>query len=199
MLLKRFPDVVVALRDIAGTSVDSRLLPTERALIESARTSRRRAELFAGRLAAVDALEVFSSPRPAVLTDDKGRPKLVPHSRLHISIAHDAGLAVAAVSVHPVGIDVIDLNRLDQTDRVVRHLQPRGNLVSTALLWTAWESLSKQTGKGLRSIARDTEFDRMKQEGAMTTARTGRSVLRWWTEENALLCVSVDQGATTAE
>lgn len=183
---------------------ESTLSPPERALVESARSDRRRQELTAGRIAAratLEALRPLPSPLPDVLADPSGRPVCVPDVGVFVSIAHDEGMAAAAVARAPIGLDVLRLDRADQADRVVRARIDTGRATGLLrqvdapwsdglVLWTAWEALGKLSGEGVLGEAMLTRLE-PEPHGHALVARTRDAELRWWIEGGFAVCLAL--------
>jgi 4'-phosphopantetheinyl transferase EntD len=174
--------------------------PGERTLVTSAGSEHRRRELVGGRLAGIDALGASSVARPQILMNSEGRPVLEPPDGRHISIAHDAGVAVAAVGDAPVGVDVIPLARQPQARRVVdEHIsKARGVPLDghhrpwpqALMLWTAWEALGKQSGHGVLGGASLEHLSPAPGPDGTALAAAGSRLVRWWVEGEALLCLA---------
>jgi phosphopantetheinyl transferase (holo-ACP synthase) len=111
---------------------------------------------------------IVPHPKRGYLELRTGSGGLVPGAYLNIS--HTSGLAVAALSPHPVGVDVEKLSR-DPSRALERFLSEsdRGNLqafrspdprVSGALLlWTAKEAFAKALGLGIQAGLSRLEVD----------------------------------------
>ncbi len=176
----------------------------ESALVAAARSEGRRLELRAGRAAASRAFEAAGlTPAPAVLSEASGRP-VVDTPGWHVSIAHDARIALAAVARRPVGVDVLDLSRGDDVARVVGARIASGRarpllgagvpaVPSHLLLWSAWEALGKRTGGGILSGPMMLDIEaRPVDEGAV--ARVAGEHVWWFIDGGLLVCI-----ATTPE
>jgi len=170
-------------------------------LVSTGATPRRRGELSAGRKAAALAFDALAvGGRPSVLSDDAGRPRLVPPGEWHVSLAHDGLLAAAAVARAPIGIDLIDLRRLAQLTRVVRDRIVTERAVGLVgdfaahpaplLLWSAWEALGKQTGGGVLSGPMQALIEPRVDEEGQATASVGNSRLQWWLDDHHFFCLA---------
>lgn len=195
----RLADAVVAVRSLEGAVTDTDLLPGEHGLVDAAPSEQRAMELRAGRAAARDAFHAAGvTPRPSVLAAPDGRPRLEPPGGWHVSLAHDGGLAAAAVGHAPVGLDLFDLARTEQASRVVARRIESGrarDLVGehrpfphAAMLWTAWEALGKRTGAG---VFGGMEITLEPRPGDLPAeARTGDVLVRWWQHDGVLVCLA---------
>ena len=175
----------------------------ERLLVEEARTENRRLELRAGRAAARQAFEAAGLfPVPAVLPDASGRP-VVDLPGWHVSLAHDARVAVAAVAADVVGLDVIDLSRAGDVARVVgariasgraRPLCGRGlaGLGPAMLLWSAWEALGKRTGGGVLSGPMLLDIAPVPVDDGAVALLAGARV-RWYRDSEVLVCLATSE------
>ena len=142
--------------------------PLERALFERGKTEKRRAEFFAGRVAAHEAVRAIGVAEPfevlaQVGGEDVGRPVLQPPGGVAVSISHSSGQAVAiAARGEPLGVDLESASlspdasfareafaegELARWDIVPPALQP----ARLALAWAAKEAVLKVWGVGLRA------------------------------------------------
>lgn len=101
------PDDVATLSKLAIRH----LTPTEQCLLSNLRSSKRRAEFCAGRIAAKLAIAAspfcFSSTNPEIGRTPLGAPFVLGSQRsIHLSISHSATFAVAVVAGYPVGVDL---------------------------------------------------------------------------------------------
>ena len=166
----------------------------------SPRTSRR------GRLATKKAtLETHPGLHPReveVVPDERtGRPRLLvrgEESALWVSITHRSGLAVAAVSPAPVGIDLETFE--DRTRAFLEEAfsvaELRGLLEAAdpkfdaACMWAAKEAALKRAGIGLRSDLRAHQVSADLQGGAVVEGPTGRFGIRFYDLGGKVLAVS---------
>lgn len=205
MALWLFDDAVVALVAMDEAHDASILQPEEQALVDTARTPKRRSEVLAGRLAARTAFENAGLTRPpAVLRAADGTPQLEPTTEgWFVSIAHDGDWAVAAVSRASVGVDVLPTSRFESAERVVserlktnraKALMPHApaSWPDTALSWTAWEALGKHDGRGVFPAMNLEITIESGPEGL--TGRAGNVRLRWWEASGALFCLATNEG-----
>ena len=206
-----FPGAAVAVRTLDTPHVD-RLTTAERALFEQipAERAERRAEWYAGRLAAHDALAACGHPeaaRASVLRDPEGRP-IVAGAQVAISHGRTIASAVAALPGAPwphVGIDIVDPH--DQTrllriaERVLRGPEPELARAhpqdGLRLIWGAREAVAKATHTGMFAFAltrvHATGIERDPRR--ITTNRPGIEV-RWLTLDGGEILVVA--GATDA-
>lgn len=200
-------DATIAIVELAAFSDPHLLSGPERALVEEAKTPERRGEVLGGRLAAHEAFRAAGVEEPpSVLRAKDGRPRLEPpQPGWYVSLAHDAGLACAAVSEVPVGVDVFALERLASATRVVERRIATGRARSlrrtvdvpvpdAALLWTGWEALGKLDGEGvLRAMERELVVVALERPGVWQGRAAGVQ-LRWWTWGDALFCLATVAG-----
>ena len=162
-------------RDWATT----RLTPRERDLWGQMR-GRRSDEWLAGRIAAKDAVaalqisdgshhppswpEITTSSSP----EDRGRP--LTSSPYHVSISHSHGLAAAAASFAPVGVDVEAHTRhwpreaLELAGCITVRL-PRPRDLMPAVAWSCAEAVLKQRGCGIKHGIDAVTLTRVTDEG----------------------------------
>jgi phosphopantetheinyl transferase len=194
-------DLVLATHRLDAEVPASALRPGEQGLVDAAQGDHRRRELAAGRAAARLAFAAAGAPpHLQVLADAKGRPVVEPPGPWHVSIAHDGALAAAAVSLAPVGVDLIPLARAEAARKVVERRISTGRArplaVASArpfdealLLWTAWEALGKRTGGGVLSGVMDEPLC-VDASGEHPAASAGGVRLRWLLVDGHLCCVA---------
>jgi malonyl CoA-acyl carrier protein transacylase len=137
-----------------------------------------------------------------------GRPRLFiagKESALWLSITHRDGLAVAALSPAPLGIDletfedkpqsfleeafgVLELKTLLDASAKGEDLR-----VQVACLWSAKEAALKRAGVGLKADLRAHEVTPDESGGAVVDGPTGRFGIRFYTVEGKVLAVSAPQ------
>ena len=167
---------------------------------------KRKDEWRAGRLAVKKAiLETHAGLQATdveVAADDRtGRPRLLlrgSESALWISITHREGLAVAAVSPAPVGIDLETFE--DRTRAFLEeafHVKELRGLLEAAdprfdaaCMWAAKEAALKRAGVGLRSDLRAHTVSADQQGGAVVEGPTGRFGIRFYDLGGKVLAVS---------
>lgn len=161
-------EVVYLARDTEGERAMAArlsLTPAEREDLARYRSSKRRAEYLAGRLAAKKAaacaLGRTGCSTLEILRQPNGAPWVKRHRALRISIAHSARLAVAAVAYHPIGLDLeLETQRPRELARwffspdELHQLSTKSGADWHALanlLWTRKEAVAKvgQWGSGL--------------------------------------------------
>jgi phosphopantetheinyl transferase len=194
----RWKGATVVVRRLRARVLAAELSRGERALVQAARSPKRRQELRVGRATLHAALRAAGEKRSTeVLSSKQGRPQLVGLTGWCVSLCHGGELVAAAVARGPVGIDVEPLSRLPQVTRVVEGWThpPRGAPVPELpvplafLQWTAWEALGKLTGKGVLAGAKSFIRPELTADGLVARSRGRR--LRWWTLADHILCVAV--------
>jgi malonyl CoA-acyl carrier protein transacylase len=187
--------------------------PAERAQHAAFKAPKRADEWRAGRLAAKKAaMDTHPGIGPldveVVAESDSGRPRLRlkgQESALWLSISHRAGLAMAALSPGPVGLDletVEDRERsfleeafsvgelksmLDATDAGA---DPR---VFAACMWSAKEAALKRAGVGLKADLRAHHVVPDGQGGATVSGPTGTVGVRFFDAGGLVLAVTAPQ------
>ena len=92
--------------------------------------------------------------------DERGKPFLRGHEKIHISLSHSGELAACAAAEEPVGVDVEQRKQRSGSQRILRRLHEREREWLLGLpedrreqafydLWVRKESFLKATGEGL--------------------------------------------------
>lgn len=92
--------------------------------------------------------------------DERGKPFLRGHEKIHISLSHSGELAACAAAKEPVGVDVEQRKQRSGSQRILRRLHAREREWLLGLpedrreqafydLWVRKESFLKATGQGL--------------------------------------------------
>jgi phosphopantetheinyl transferase len=199
---------------VAGAQAESAWFSgPERAQHASYKVPKRADEWRAGRLAAKKAVvETHPGLGPldveVVADSESGRPRLViqgQESALWLSISHRSGLAVAALSPGPVGVDletIEDRERsfleeafnvgelkamLDATDGGA---DPR---MFAACMWAAKEAALKRAGVGLKADLRAHHVVPDGEGGATVSGPTGTVGVRFFDAAGLVMAVSAPQ------
>ncbi|HUR62159.1 MAG TPA: SDR family NAD(P)-dependent oxidoreductase [Candidatus Thermoplasmatota archaeon] len=214
------PEPALPLPEVAGVRfaaepvrdapLDDRFTAAEKAQHARFTVPKRAQEWRAGRLAAKQAVAQGRGARPAdveVRGDESGRPRLFVAGReaadLHLSLTHRDGLAVAAVSEAPVGIDLEPVEAKPQSfleeafgiaelkDLLEASARGEDIAAQVACLWTAKEAALKRAGVGLRSDLRAHEVTPDEHGGAVVVGpATGRMGVRFFGMDGKVLAVS---------
>ncbi|MGB0651660.1 MAG: SDR family NAD(P)-dependent oxidoreductase [Thermoplasmatota archaeon] len=177
----------------------------ERAHLATLTVPKRAAEWAAGRLAVK---EVARRVEPALdptdiwaEADENGRPHLViagNRAPVHLSITHRDGLAIAALSESPLGIDLETIEakpasfheeafNADERAALGRSAQPD---VEAVCLWAAKEAAFKQAGTGLAASLREHTVRADGQGGAVVEGPLGTFAVRFYDVAGRVLAVS---------
>jgi malonyl CoA-acyl carrier protein transacylase len=181
----------------------------ERAQHAGFKVPKRADEWRAGRLAAKKAaVETHPGVGPLEVTvvadGESGRPRLViegQESALWLSISHREGLAVAALSPGPVGIDletVEDRERsfleeafnVGELKTLLDAADPR---VDAACLWAAKEAALKRAGVGLKADLRAHTVSPDGEGGATVAGPTGHVGVRFYDLGGMVFAVTAPQ------
>ncbi|MES2154544.1 MAG: SDR family NAD(P)-dependent oxidoreductase [bacterium] len=194
----------------SGPADDAHFTAGERAKHASFPVDKRRDEWRAGRLAAKQAF-IASHPGCSPLDvevhgDESGRPKFVlkgQESALWLSISHRAGLAIAAVSPAPVGVDLETVEErprsfLEEAFAVAELkalLASDDPKVEATAMWTAKEAALKRAGVGLKSDLRQHVVTADGQGGAVVegpafASQGGRFGVRFFMVDGKVCAVS---------
>ena len=165
-------------------------------------------EWRAGRLAAKQAA-MDTHPGTAlrdfeVKGDEKGKPRLFwdgADTGLHLSITHREGLAVAAISDKPIGIDLETVEErpqsfLEEAFAVVelRHLLTAADAkTEVAAMWAAKEAALKRAGVGLKADLRAHHVTPDDAGGAVVEGPTGRFGIRFYAMDGKVLAVTAPE------
>jgi malonyl CoA-acyl carrier protein transacylase len=178
---------------------------------------KRRDEWRAGRLAAkkvVVQLQPALAPRDVeVQGDEAGRPRVLvkgTESALWLSITHRSGLAIAATSPAPVGVDLETIE--DRPRSFLEEAFSVGELkwllsegkgqdlkVMAACMWAAKEAVLKRAGVGLKTDLRSHHVTPDGEGGAVVEGPFGKHGVRFFMVEGKVLAVSappLDPAAT---
>lgn len=146
-----------------GEGTEASLSTPECALLERAKTPKRRAERLAGRIAARRACAPLIAHPFSVLVEldgpHRGRPRIEPASDVSVSISHAGGLACAAAARGgPLGVDLESLRepvgpafRTEAFADGELEAWERAGQLSELELWAAKEAVLKHWGVGLRA------------------------------------------------
>lgn len=134
---------------------------------------RHRARFLATRAAvrAVLARALGADPSDVVMADDvMGKPRLLADVDLRFSLAHSGNLGVVALTMtRDIGVDIEDMRRSIEVDRIIRACFSRREIESLASApqperhaavltgWTRKEAYLKATGRGLSYPMRQVE------------------------------------------
>jgi phosphopantetheinyl transferase len=133
--------------------------------------------------------------------DDKGKPRLFREGSdtgLHLSITHRDGLALAALSDAPIGIDLETIEErpqsfLEEAFAVpeLKHLLAAADpKTEVACLWAAKEAALKRAGVGLKADLRAHQVTPDGQGGAVVEGPTGRFGVRFYGMDNKVFAVT---------
>ncbi|MEK6985341.1 MAG: SDR family NAD(P)-dependent oxidoreductase [Candidatus Thermoplasmatota archaeon] len=167
--------------------------------------AKRADEWRAGRLAAkqvaVDTHPGTSLRDFEVRGDDKGKPRLFlegSDTGLQLSITHRDGLALAALSDAPIGIDLETVEERPQafleeafSVNELRHLLSAADAkAEVACMWAAKEAALKRAGVGLKADLRAHQVIPDGSGGATVEGPTGRVGVRFFMLDGKVLAVS---------
>jgi 4'-phosphopantetheinyl transferase len=180
----------------------------ERATHAAFRVAKRADEWRAGRLAAkraVCATHPGLAPRDVeVRGDEAGKPHVFvagQQSPLHLSLTHRDGLAIAALSPHPVGIDLETIEAREQSfletafavpELKVLLASPDAN-TDVACMWAAKEAALKRAGVGLKADLRAHQVTADDSGGALVEGPSGRFGIRFYQVDGKVLAVSAPE------
>jgi phosphopantetheinyl transferase len=183
--------------------------PKERAKHKAFPAPKRADEWRAGRLAVKKAvLETHPglSPLDVEIHADEGsgRPRLVvggQESALWVSITHRDGLAVAAISPAPVGIDLETIEDrarsfLEESFSVAELkalLDAADPRVDAACMWAAKEAAFKRAGVGLKAELKAHQVTADAAGGAIVAGPVGRFGVRFFDIDRKVLAVTAPQ------
>ncbi|HLF16163.1 MAG TPA: SDR family NAD(P)-dependent oxidoreductase, partial [Candidatus Thermoplasmatota archaeon] len=189
-----------------GPAEEAFFTAAERAQHKAFPAPKRAKEWRAGRLATKKAvLETHPGLRPTDVEvradEDSGRPRLYikgEESALWLSLTHRDDLAIAALSVAPLGIDLETVEDrpksfleeafgLAELKTLLASQEPR---VEAACMWAAKEAALKRAGTGLRADLRAHEVRADGDGGAVVEGPTGRVGVRFFEVAGKVLAVS---------
>ena len=163
-------------------------------------------EWRAGRLAAKKAvMETHPGIGPLdveVKADEAtGRPRLMiqgQESALWLSISHRSGLAVAALSPGPVGIDLETIEERERSfleeafnvQELKVLLDAADPRVDAACMWAAKEAALKRAGVGLKADLRAHKVTPDQEGGASVTGPTGTVGVKFYDANGMVLAIS---------
>ncbi len=110
--------------------------------------------------------ELYGGPLPEIRRTKLGKPYF-PHSPMHFSISHTPHHVFAAISDHPIGMDVEELDRkinpalaekILSPGELARYRQAEDAAKALLTFWVLKEAAGKCTGEGLRIWPNHTDF-----------------------------------------